>query len=245
MNSPIVKRPWHEISGRLVGLEVEGLRENLYRKYDHDLYELYYEFYSPWNQEFFHYLDYTTEFIPELINLTYLAGYSELIELYPMMPATEGVNNIVSTQFIKILNELGFKDFRTYPVRVYEIQSYYHRSNAIEEHISRNSPYHDDLYVVLQLTSPRFSISFPLEVGQKIPPKAVEFGRGSVIPEGFGVQSPKLKEVPQYLPSDWKTREYPILFLSTTTPYQLFCNSEAAKEFSKYPSLSISPPVSN
>jgi hypothetical protein len=141
---------------------------------------------------------------------------------------------IVSRSFIQALEQLGFHDYRTYPVRVYLMDVWNDiraprigkeplRAVTLEEAHERFE-YTDDAYVILQLTRPA------LELFDEAPAIKGFQERGWA---GLGQEMKTLLEGP--LPS------LPILYRVNMGENLLFCNSDAKLIFEQLPLVRCVP----
>ncbi len=144
-------------------------------------------------------------------------GVSEVVERYPIiMPSCYGDAQglVVSSLFIEKLDEIGFTDFVTYPVRIHLVETGDQFKSPLEE-VEGTVPYRDDLFVILQLTAPSFSLYEP-------------------IPEGEPIDETRIRRGPTgkfYLRRDYQELEYPLLFRVEHSLLDLYCNMQAAREF--------------
>ena len=144
-------------------------------------------------------------------------GVSEVVERHPIiMPSCYGDAQglVVSSSFIEKLDEIGFTDFVTYPVRIHLVETGDQFKSPLEE-VEGTVRYHDDLFVMLQLTVPLLSLYEP-------------------IPEGEPVDETRIRRGPTgkfYLRRDYQQLEYPPLFRIEQDLNNLYCNMQAARAF--------------
>jgi hypothetical protein len=230
-------KPWHSISSRgnfyeKTMAEENAIRENIFYEREMDEDQSHGDFYTPRNHhriygsKIFDTLR-STETQTDLQLPIIISGFPEYTHSDLDLPIVIDISaNIVSTRFIKTLKDVGFHDFATYPVRVYEIELFKDREATEEEHVKAGRPYYDDLYVLIQLTIPFFEPVLALQDGEKSPEGAVDWGED------------------KYLPANWATRDYPGLFRIREKFPWLYCNTKVAKALaSACPSLTFSPSV--
>jgi hypothetical protein len=214
----LVNQPFQVISPPHSGYSDNPARLDVIEKYylddDFDNCDL------PGNQDFF-YLEtsydkfdfwnkiHSTEFL-ENAPLICLAGFPPVIAQRPTVPYTESCENIFSTEFVQELRKLGFHDFYTYPIRLYEIPNSNYIHSSVEE-VEDKLPFYDDLYVILQLKNSPIDVRLPFK---------------------FPDDTPYIASDPPNFPDFW-LHEYPALFqIKNRFPNQekpFFCNSFIAK----------------
>lgn len=126
---------------------------------------------------------------------------------------------IVSRRFIEALEQLGFQDYRTYPVRVYlmdvwndirapKVKGQPWRAVTLEEAHERFE-YTDDTYVILQLTNPALEL-----FDEAIAVKAYQ-------EKGYAVFEDKKTLLKRVIPP------LPVLFQLNMNEVDVFCNETA------------------
>jgi hypothetical protein len=229
--------PWHSISSRgdfyeKSMAERNSILEEMFYRREMDEDQQHGDFYAPRNtrhiygNKIFDMLR-STKVCTDLQLPIIISGFPEHIYLRLDIPIVVGMSsNVVSNRFIETLRSEGISNFITYPVRVYEIELFKHREATEEEHIRADRPYYDDLYALIQLTTPFFAPVLTLEDGEESPEGAVNWGEN------------------KYLPANWATRDYPGLFRTEEYASKLYCNTKVAKALaSACPSLTFSPSV--
>jgi hypothetical protein len=176
--------------------------------------------------------------MPQRINVY---GIREMqSELDIIMPPVKGSTvrspalPIVQTKLLKDLESLGFRDYRTYPVRVYYISDYMDQftgeqydsngmyigpKSVIPNESDQRFEYNDDRFVILQLTQPALEFFKPLEAE-----------------EHFNHSDSDLK-----FRDDFDSLELPPLFRIKYKLPDLFCNAETKMVLEKYGSLAFIP----
>jgi hypothetical protein len=213
-----VKFPWYTILWKNCG-EIDEDFDSKIIDWGWDEDELHYDFYHPWRKN--NPLNFksarVTEYIDELSTPTYFRTSPHVINAHPDIPFVENSTSILSTRLVKKMEALGFNDFRTYPVRVYVVPDFRSRYLKNDALLASDFPYYDDLYVVFQLTKPPFNVFS----GSSEDASSISLGDG------------------KYLPADYETRAYPLIFETPGDFTRLRCNTHAAEELKKNDELNI------